>query len=629
MRNSLRFTILAVVLAFLVACSSGPSRTFTITGHYIEVESETEIDSSDEGPTDFQEMDLSTATVVVAYEVTDENGNTDLVELKSGSFADGQVSLEGEVDEPTEVEISVQIGDGVKLSTSALLVPGGEVVEFALVDYQDVYPEDQLILYGAARRAKDPENKFTVYGDVSGVEMRDLSLAIASVDDSRYDENGKLYRIPYGSVLIRDNKFVIEADITEVSVLSISVEAGWTFRSYTPAIVGPQSVVNVESDGAPNTLTASSENARHVKLIESWQQSDEYLENLKKYVSAWEAKERAAQAPPSDTEVVQNSSVDENDTASEDIEETQESADAEQTEEDTASVEPHDSESNDGESDDVAEISTPRTAEGCEHVPLEDVIPGLSPFMSASGGFQYPDWVVSRQVLEKMRSDAIDELATNSTDPMNTLLALELGAFAGINRDDTHLALPLYDKIAATLNDEDLVERRVLRPRNELAQRLAVERNDELLQPGQKAPKFTLPDLNGTEFAQDDVLTNNELVYVDFWASWCGPCIATFPALREIYSDYNDNGLEILMISIDDTFEEWNEASDEQELTWLNLADIGGFRQETPVAYGVRAIPKAFLVDTKGCILQKELSTDNLKEVLVSRFGDASESNTE
>ena len=161
MRISLRFTIFVVVLALLVACSNGPSRTFTITGHYIEVESETEIDSSVEGSTDNQDMDLSTATVVVAHEVTDENGNTDLVELTSGKFADGQVTLEGEIDEPTEVEISVQIGDGIKISTSALLVPGGEEVEFALVDNQDVYPEDQLILYGASRRAKDPKNKCT------------------------------------------------------------------------------------------------------------------------------------------------------------------------------------------------------------------------------------------------------------------------------------------------------------------------------------------------------------------------------------------------------------------------------------------------------------------------------------
>ena len=110
----------------------------------------------------------------------------------------------------------------------------------------------------------------------------------------------------------------------------------------------------------------------------------------------------------------------------------------------------------------------------------------------------------------------------------------------------------------------------------------------------------------------------NELVYIDFWASWCGPCIATFPALREIYSDFNKNGFEILMISIDDTFEEWKEASDEHKLAWINVADIGGFKQETPVAYGVQGIPKAFLVDSTGCILQRELSTDNLTEVLIS-----------
>ena len=66
--------------------------------------------------------------------------------------------------------------------------------------------------------------------------------------------------------------------------------------------------------------------------------------------------------------------------------------------------------------------------------------------------------------------------------------------------DDTHLALPLIRQDCNKLSKmKPWSNGRVIRPRNELARRLAVKRNDELLQPGQKAPKFTLPDLNGTE----------------------------------------------------------------------------------------------------------------------------------
>ena len=50
-----------------------------------------------------------------------------------------------------------------------------------------------------------------------------------------------------------------------------------------------------------------------------------------------------------------------------------------------------------------------------------------------------------------------------------------------------------------------------------------------------------------------------------------------FPSLRKLYASYKDSGFEILLVSIDDTFEEWEEASSEHDLPWLNVADIGGF----------------------------------------------------
>ena len=81
-----------------------------------------------------------------------------------------------------------------------------------------------------------------------------------------------------------------------------------------------------------------------------------------------------------------------------------------------------------------------------------------------------------------------------------------------------------------------------------------------------------------------------------------------------------------MLVSIDHTFEEWEAASHKHYLPWLNLADIGGFREETPEAYGVRFIPKAYLVDTEGCIIQKDLAPEVLEEVLVQKYGESANS---
>lgn len=68
-----------------------------------------------------------------------------------------------------------------------------------------------------------------------------------------------------------------------------------------------------------------------------------------------------------------------------------------------------------------------------------------------------------------------------------------------------------------------------------------------------------------------DVLAENEVVLVDFWASWCVPCIASIPKLKELYADYQDKGFEIVFVSIDDEYDDWKNESDKQELAWINL----------------------------------------------------------
>lgn len=145
--------------------------------------------------------------------------------------------------------------------------------------------------------------------------------------------------------------------------------------------------------------------------------------------------------------------------------------------------------------------------------------------------------------------------------------------------------------------------------------------NDKQLIRGQKAPDFTLADLQGNEVSLFNVLSENDTLLVDFWKISCGPCIASFPKLKELRDKYQQQGFEILTISMDPIREDWVEGSKEHELPWINLGELESFDGEVATEYGVRFMPKSYLIDKKGCLLQKDLETDLLAEVLVSRYG--------
>ena len=146
-------------------------------------------------------------------------------------------------------------------------------------------------------------------------------------------------------------------------------------------------------------------------------------------------------------------------------------------------------------------------------------------------------------------------------------------------------------------------------------------RNDTRLVPGQKAFDFTLEDLQGNEMSLSNVLDEHDTVLVDFWAISCAPCIASFPKLKELRAKYKQQGFEIVSISIDRTREDWENGSEQHELPWINLGELEFWHGEVATAYGVHFIPKSYLIDKEGCILQKDLPTDLLEEVLVSRYG--------
>ena len=163
----------------------------------------------------------------------------------------------------------------------------------------------------------------------------------------------------------------------------------------------------------------------------------------------------------------------------------------------------------------------------------------------------------------------------------------------------------------------------------EKSYRRAQQRNDKKLVPGQKVSDFFISRFRRKRgLSVLDVLQKKSTVLIDFWASWCGPCIASFPTLKELRSNYGDDGFEVVAVSIDSTHEEWAEGSKEYEIPWINLGELESWNGDIATMYGVHFIPKSYLIDSEGCILQKDLPIELLEAVVVNSFDEVDGSDT-
>lgn len=590
-----------------IADSLDTKKTFKISGEYIAVESNWPEGTVASTPIEAETVDFSLGEVLVTYQNISANGEIETVELASGKFVDNKVSLMGEIDEPTEVLISVKAGESQELSLKAVVSPGGEEISFALMDFES-FPPDRLAFVGSSKRVKDPTKKFTITGDFNSID-EDLSSANVRVTGWGFDENGKQKDLGSGDMVLVDNKFVYEGEIDETSVLTVYVQGHDPyFRSQTPAVVERGTAISVYSPGSANRIVATAESGRHTRLIESWQQSEEYLATMQEYANALrEHESQLSDQPMVDDEKKEDGS-------------NTESADVKN---EGVLLNKADEEGDETTNEDLTDAVAKRApAEGCEHVSPESV---KAEVRDLSTGGNLPRHYVLSQKLSQIQSEALQDIAMNAEDPFDSLLAMELGAI-DFRSENNKEGLAVYDRLAASL-DPDIVARRVTSRRTSLASYIEVNDNDKRLVPGEKAPDFQHPDLDGKEVALHDVLAEKEIVLVDFWASWCAPCIAKFPKMKEFYSAYGESGFEIVSNSIDTTQEAWELASEEHELPWTSVGEIEGWHGTTTRAYGVQHIPKSFLLDSKGCIIQKDLAIEDLEQVLTEHFGDVAELN--
>jgi peroxiredoxin len=131
---------------------------------------------------------------------------------------------------------------------------------------------------------------------------------------------------------------------------------------------------------------------------------------------------------------------------------------------------------------------------------------------------------------------------------------------------------------------------------------------------GHEAPEITQPNPDGKMTSLSSLRGN--IVLIDFWASWCGPCRKENPNVVQLYQKYHSKGFEVFSVSLDKTKEAWLKAIADDHLTWTHVSDLGYWKSAPALLYGVSSIPFTVLLDRDGKIIAKKLRGESLEQKL-------------
>lgn len=140
---------------------------------------------------------------------------------------------------------------------------------------------------------------------------------------------------------------------------------------------------------------------------------------------------------------------------------------------------------------------------------------------------------------------------------------------------------------------------------------LTLNKNPQI---GEKYVDFEEKSTSGKNVKLSDY--DGKIILLDFWGTWCAPCIEAFPELIEIYKEFNGKGFEILGVAADTKMESVKKLEDRLGIPWTNVSDLKGNQNKSVIIYGVTYFPTNFLIDKNGVIIARDLTGDELKNKL-------------
>ena len=135
---------------------------------------------------------------------------------------------------------------------------------------------------------------------------------------------------------------------------------------------------------------------------------------------------------------------------------------------------------------------------------------------------------------------------------------------------------------------------------------------------GDKAPEIRLPSLAGDTVALSSL--KGKMVLVDFWATWCAPCVKEQPELAKLHNNFKNadfikgKGFEIFGVSLDSKKANWEDIINKNGIDWIQVSDLKFWSSPVAKAYNIKELPFNVLIDGKGIILAKNLHGEELEK---------------